>query len=92
MILNNIFDFVNQDNPKGSKFWIPDCDPKIPFPYSIGMNEVIFDSNGTPAIFTMWMLDSLDWDLWNEVSDGISMESDAQKIPKVQKVQARKKN
>jgi hypothetical protein len=90
MVLNNIFDFCNQESPVGAKFWIPDCDPVIPFPYEVSVNDVIVDSHGRPAIFTVWMLDSLNWDLWDEVANGRSMESDVQKVPKAQKVQAQK--
>jgi len=80
MILNNLFDYVNQEDATGFKFWIPNSDPAVPFPYEIDSNEVIIDKDGVPAMFALWMLDSLDWDLWNEVSDGASVEVNLQEV------------
>lgn len=80
MILNNLFDYSNQDDQTGFKFWIPECDPAITFPYEVDRDGIIVDRNGEPAIFAVWMLDSLDWDLWTEVKDGPTVENDSQQV------------
>jgi hypothetical protein len=80
MILNNLFDYSNQNDPKGFKFWIPDSDPAIPFPYEVDGDGVIVDKNGEPAIFAVWMLDSLNWDLWTEATNGAVLERNVQKV------------
>lgn len=67
MVLNNIFDYVDQENTIGFKFWIPDWeDETVQFPFMVEDKGIIVDKHGAPAMFTIALLDSIYWDTWEE--------------------------
>ena len=62
MMLPNVFDWMREDEPKA--FQIEDYwDKNINFPYSVLEDGIIVDSEGCPAIFTVDMLNSWNWEI-----------------------------
>lgn len=68
MLLTNIIDYCI--DPEGflihEHIHIPDYPEKANFPFKIGEDSLIYDCNDCPAIFTIGLLASLDWEIYED--------------------------